>query len=227
MMLTGLVVLLFSFEGAPPGEILEARGIATGLGSALALLAYLVWPTWEQARVRPALAKMIDTYRAYLKTLLHDDATLRLIERTKARTARTNAQASLERLRGEPRRDLALIAFAEGVFANANRFIRAGMALEAVLQDAKAIPEQARVVAFSDRIDASLLGIVESLRSGAPPPPENLREEERVLAAQLDAACSDDAERGIALAVNQALDRITDSVGTLVYMLRTPPKALD
>jgi len=227
MMLTGLVVLLFSFEGAPPGEILEARGIATGLGSALALLAYLVWPTWEQARVRPALAKMIDTYRAYLKTLLHDDATLRLIERTKARTARTNAQASLERLRGEPRRDLALIAFAEGVFANANRFIRAGMALEAVLQDAKAIPEQARVVAFSDRIDASLLGIVESLRSGAPPPPENLREEERVLAAQLDAACSDDAERGIALAVNQALDRITDSVGTLIYMLRTPPKALD
>ena len=55
--------------------------------------------------------------------------------RAQARSARTNAQASLDRLRGEPRRDPRLVALAEGVFANANRFMRAAMALEAVRQD--------------------------------------------------------------------------------------------
>ncbi len=144
MMLTGLVVLLFTFDGLAPGEVLQARGLATAIGSALALVAYVVWPTWEHLRVRPALASMLDEYRAYFSVLLRDDAARRAATRTSARAARTNAQASLERLRGEPRRDRELIAFAEGVFANANRFIRAGMALEAVTLDARAARTRGR-----------------------------------------------------------------------------------
>ncbi len=108
MMLTGLVVLLFSFDGVPAGELFAARAIGTLAGSALALTAYLVWPTWERLRVRPALATMIDTYRVYLKALLDGDHEQRMSARTKARAARTNAQASLERLRGEPRRNFRL-----------------------------------------------------------------------------------------------------------------------
>ena len=219
-MLTGLVVLLFSFDGVPAGDLLYARGVGTAIGSALALTAYLVWPTWEHLRVRPALATMIDTYAVYLKTLLDGDRDARMIARTKARAARTNAQASLERLRGEPKRDLALIALAEGVFANANRFVRAGMALEAVLLDTQALPERERVLAFGRRVDASLAALVESLRTGSPPQIVSLREAERELAAHLDTAAKDDEARVIADAVAQALDRITDSIDTLAYLLR-------
>ncbi|HEV7491218.1 MAG TPA: FUSC family protein, partial [Rhodanobacteraceae bacterium] len=43
--LTGLVVILLSFDGIAPGGTMIARGVATAIGSALALTGYLVWPT--------------------------------------------------------------------------------------------------------------------------------------------------------------------------------------
>ncbi|MFI4969937.1 MAG: FUSC family protein, partial [Lysobacterales bacterium] len=138
MMLTGLVVILLAFDGIAPGETMLARGIATVIGSAFALTAYALWPTWEHLRVRPALAAMIETYRVYFGGLLREDRAAHVAARTAARRARTNAQASLERMHDEPRRDRRLLALADGVFANANRFVRACMALEAVLQDAPA-----------------------------------------------------------------------------------------
>lgn len=133
MMLTGLVVILLAFDGIAPGDTMLARGIATVLGSAFALTAYALWPTWERLRVRPALAAMIEAYRIYFGGLLRNDRAAHATARTAARGARTNAQASLERMRDEPRRDRHLLALADGVFANANRFVRACMSLDAVL----------------------------------------------------------------------------------------------
>jgi len=218
MLLTGLVVILLSFDGIPPGDTMMARGIATALGSALALLGYLVWPSWERTRVPAALAKMIDAYRAHLDALLKGDALARANARSAARSARTNAQASLDRLRGEPRRDRALLAFGESVFANANRFIRANMALEAVLDDAPELPEREHVLAFAARVDANLVAIADGLRHGTAPTIERLRNAERALVEKLDAA--PDEVRDVASAVADACDRITDSVDTLAHLLR-------
>ncbi len=214
MMLTGLVVLLVSFDGQPVGDILLARGVGTAIGSALALAAYLVWPSWERLRVRSALADMLDSYRAYFSALLRNERTRTSATRTAARAARTNAQASLDRLRGEPRRDRALITFAEGVFANANRFIRAGMALEAAMLDAQSPPDRDALLAFVDRMDAEMASLARSLRDDAPAQCRSLREEERTLAAEL--AASGDS---IAAAVADALDRMTDSLDTLSYLM--------
>ncbi len=100
MLLTGLIVILLSFYGIAPGEAMLVRGVATAIGCAFALLAYALWPTWE--RLRPALATMIDSYREYFSALFDGDASTRRIVRTASRSARTNALASLERLRGEP-----------------------------------------------------------------------------------------------------------------------------
>ncbi|MBO9663076.1 FUSC family protein [Dokdonella sp.] len=220
MMLTGLVVLLFTFDGTAPADVLQARGLATAIGSALALVAYVVWPTWEHLRVRPALAAMLDAYRAYFAVLLQGEPDQRAAARTSARAARTNAQASLERLRGEPRRDRALIALAEGVFANANRFIRAGMALEAVTLDARTLPQRDAVLAFIERIDMSLAALARDLRGGTPPQIGSLREEERALVAALEAAATDEEARNVAGAITEAFDRMTDSIDTLAHVLR-------
>ena len=219
MLLTGLVVILLSFYGIAPGGTMVARGIATTLGSALALVGYVVWPSWESQRVPDAIASMIDAYRTHLRMLLTGDATARAAARSAARSARTNAQASLDRLRGEPRRNEALLAFGEGMFANANRFIRADMALEAALDDADALPQREAVLAFAARVDAHLAAIERTLRDGTPPPSERLRTAERALAERLDATKRDDAS-DVAVAVADACDRITDSVDTLAYLLR-------
>jgi uncharacterized membrane protein YccC len=220
MLLTGLVVILLSFYGIAPGGTMVARGIATALGSALALVGYVVWPSWESQRVPESVAAMIDAYRIHLRTLLTGDAPARAAARSAARSARTNAQASIERLRGEPRRDDALLALGESMFANANRFIRADMALEAALDDADALPQREAVLAFAARVEAHLVAICESLRDDAPPPAERLRQAERTLAELLDTTKTDTAAADVAGAVADACDRITDSVDTLAHLLR-------
>ena len=220
MLLTGLVVILLSFDGIAPGGTMVARGIATVIGSALALTGYVLWPSRESPRVQSALAAMIDAYRGHFSALLRGDASARANARSAARSTRTNAQASLERLRGEPRHDRALLALGEGVFANANRFIRASMALEAVLDDASALPQREHVLAFAARVDAALAAIADSLRSGNAPVIERLRTAERQLADALEATPGDDDTRSVASAVGDACDRITDSVDTLAHLLR-------
>ena len=221
MMLTSLIVILLSLHGEAPGDTMLLRGIATAIGSAFALLAYAAWPTWEQ--LRPALAAMIESYRVYFSTLFDDDAARRRDARVASRSARTNALASLERLRGEPKRDRALIALAEAVFANANRFVRAGMALEAVLADSRERPAATDVMQFAGSVDASLAEIAQSLREGRPAAIEGLRRSERELARKLNAV-SDAEGRPVAIAIADACDRITDAINTLAHIGSEPTR---
>jgi len=217
MMLTGLIVILLAFHGVAPGESMFVRAIATTIGSLFALAAYALWPTWEQ--LRPSLATMIESYRVYFSTLFDGDTSLRRDARVASRSARTNAQASLDRVRGEPKRDLRLIALAESVFANANRFVRACMALEAVLQDSRERPAQEQVQAFAGRIDTALGDIADGLRHDHPVQVEGLRACERELVKTLAATPPDGEAHAVALAIADACDRATDSVDTLAHLL--------
>lgn len=217
MLLTGLVVILLAFGGIAPGDTMLARGTATVIGSAIALTAYALWPTWEHLRVRPALATMLDAYRIYFGGLLQNDRAAHAAARSSARSARTNAQASLDRMRGEPRLDRHLLALANSVFANANRFVRACMSLEAVLHDAATLPSPEQVSAFAARIDRSLVALVAGLRNGDPPSIPSLRKEERALATRLYA---DNDDTGTAAAIAEAFDRMTDCIDTLTHLLR-------
>ena len=220
MLLTGLIVVLLSFEGLAPADTMSARAIGTSLGSALALAAYLVWPTWERGRVRPALADLLDAYRQYFLAVLGDDARVRAEVRAASRSARTNAQASLDRLRGEPRRDPRLLTLAEGIFANANRFVRAAMALEAARQHAAELPARTAAEMFASQVDAALAAIAHTLRDYASlQTGTGLRAEQRKLATAIDAAAIDESGRMYGAAWIDASDRITDSVDTLAHLL--------
>ena len=220
MMLTGLIVILLAFYGIAPGDTMLVRAIATTIGCSFALTAYALWPTWEQ--LRPSLATMIESYRVYFSTLFDGGIDLRRDARTASRSARTNAQASLDRLRGEPKRDETLIALAESVFANANRFVRASMALEAVLQDSRDRPAQDEVLAFAKRVDAALGEIADGLRYGRVAQVEGLRQCERALAKTLAAETQGEAHV-VAIAIADACDRVTDSINTLAHLLDGEP----
>jgi uncharacterized membrane protein YccC len=221
MLLTGLIVVLLTFEGISPGETMAARAVGTSLGSALALIAYVVWPTWERGRVGTALATMLSAYRRYFLAVLDESPRVRDDVRRASRSARSNAQASLDRLRGEPHRNARLVALSEGVFANANRFVRAAMALEAIRLTSGIVPARDEVHAFAAQVDAHLARIEQCLRNGTTAPvPSTLRAAHGRLSHALDAAAADENERVLAAAWIDAGDRITDSVDTLTHLLR-------
>ncbi len=219
-LLTGLVVILLSFYGESPHDTMLSRGLATALGSGLALIIYAIWPTWERDRLRASLARMIDMYRDYIVVLLRGDAAALGRARTAVRTARANALASIERTRSEPRPDQALVSLADAVFANANRFARAGMSLEAVMRDAPPPPERERVLAFADAAATKLTALAELLRQDSCGPIETLRGIERKLAAALARIPESDAQYAVGAAIADASDRITDSVDTLARILQ-------
>ena len=225
--LTGLVVILLSFAGVAPGDTMAARGVATAIGSGFALLAYALWPSWERLQLKPTLATMVDAYRGYLAAVFDGEANSRDEARSAGRSARSNTEASMDRLRGEPRPDPALLELAEGVYANGNRLVRASLALEAVLQDAPGTKLDPRVHAFAAHVDSALAGIADGLREDRAAVVSGLRTRERELAGLLETEGAADPH-GVGAALAYACDRITDSVDTLAHVLRQatrPPAA--
>ncbi|WP_329740920.1 FUSC family protein [Dyella sp. A6] len=219
--LTGTVVILLSFEGVASGTAVVDRAINTALGSGMALLAYVVWPTWERSRARSTLANMLDAYANYLTALAsptHRDAHREA--RTAARTARTNAQASLDRMRAEPATPASLLELASALFANGNRLARTAMTLEAFVDERGQGQNSSEIAAFVMHAATALHEIAGALRDtrrpGALP---DLRTEQRSLCSQLD-TLNDPAA---AAQLERISDRLTDNVNTLAYVVGRQP----
>ena len=221
-LLTGLVVILLSFDGIAPGDTMLARGVATAIGSALALAGYLVWPSWESQRVPAAVATMIDAYRTHLMALLGGDASARAA----ARSARAQRAHECAGFAGTPARRAAsrraLLALGEGLFANANRFIRAehgarSRARRCTVRCRSATP-CSRSPRASMRISAQSPTAFAAARRRAwnVCAPPNERSPEKPVEAVPHAEIGGD----VAGAVADACDRITDSVDTLAHLLR-------
>jgi uncharacterized membrane protein YccC len=217
--LTGTVVILLAFEGVDSGGAVVDRVVNTALGSGMALLAYVLWPTWERGRARAALADMLSAYAGYLGTLAAPaPPAARREARTAARTARSNAQASLDRLRSEPATAPELVDLAVALFANGNRVARTAMALEAVLgdDDRFRFPCADAVADYVDTAERALQVLATALRDATEPPPlPDLRGLQRALATQL----GDAPERHAAETLVAVSDRLTDNIDTLAHVL--------
>jgi uncharacterized membrane protein YccC len=214
--LTGLVVILLSFYGIPAAESVLARSIDTALGSSLALLAYLLWPTWERGREREVVARMLDAYREYLIATLRGSTQARHNTRIDARAARSAAQASLDRLRSEPA-SRANAPRAEALVAQANRVVRAAMMLEAARGDTGDAPAPP-VDAFAGACEAAMSEAAEALREARVPQGEfRLRSGQRALVAAL----AEDTN-AFAVTLRDASDRIVDAIDSLLHVLGPP-----
>ncbi len=97
--------------GETAEQTVAFRLIGTGVGAALALIGYLVWPSWEGGPAQQKLARLFETQahfgalvlRAYLRPGAVDTRVLQAARRT-ARQARSDAEASADRLADEPSR---------------------------------------------------------------------------------------------------------------------------
>ena len=220
--LTGTVVILLSFEGVNSGTAVMDRVINTALGSGMALLAYIAWPTWERGRARAALSDMLDAYAHYLHALARPDRRETHREaRTAARTARTNAQASLDRMQAEPATPLTLLELANALFLNGNRLARTAMTLEALLHNCDSLPEQTEVTHFIDQAASQLHALAAALRDNQVPQTTlELRPLQRSLSALL--AMADDRPRADQLV--RISDRLVDNINTLTHVVGRGPQ---
>ncbi|MEO8810164.1 MAG: FUSC family protein [Rhodanobacter sp.] len=215
--LTGTVVILLSFEGVDPGAAVVDRVINTSMGCALALLAYVAWPTWERSHARGALGNMLDAYALYLASLAVPAGDARRDTRNAARAARINAQASIERMRGEPATPMTLLKLARNLLANGNRLARTAMTLEAMLKDVASVSAHSEFADFIGRCSSALQVLSTALHTHQPLAAlPDLRATQRALLSQARA----DAGTSTVDLLVRISDRLIDNIETLAHVVR-------
>lgn len=210
--ITAMIVFLVSLGGVPELTAAVDRGIDTAVGAALALLAWLVWPTWESARLPGTLGDLLEADRAYLGEVLGAYAGAPVapgaIEsaRDHALVARANAEESLHRVLAEPASHRAGVDAAAGVLAETERLSLSAVAAEAhVSGHAAGGPP---LTALAGDLDQALADAAAAVRAGeAPGPLPQLRAGLRSLPSD-DPAMAGEAERIVA-----ATEAIHDLVG--------------
>jgi uncharacterized membrane protein YccC len=215
---TALVALLIAMTGVSPKEVMAARALNSAAGGTIALVAYWLWPTWERTQVGEAMAQMLDAYRNYFRAIkesyVRGDAQVSAeLDRARAaaRLARSNLEASIDRLSAEPGTSAETLKLLSGILASSHRLVHGMMALEAGLLSSQPVPAREPFRRFADDVELTLYYLAAALRwspmhaEGLP----NLREDHNAL-AQSDEALND----RYALA-NVETDRITNSLNTL------------
>ncbi len=216
--ITGLVVLLIALAGVSPKGVIMARGANTLLGGAIALIAYWLWPTWERTQAPEALAQLLDTYREYFRAIregyLHIDQPLtHELDRARlaSRRARSNFEASIDRLSSEPGISPETLRTFHAILATAHRVAHALMALESGLFTSRPMSARATFRPFADHVELTLYYLASALR-GSPlkrADLPDLREDHHALEQ------SGDPNTELYALVNVETDRITNSLNTL------------
>jgi uncharacterized membrane protein YccC len=229
---TGLVVLLTGFAGANPQATILERGLYTLGGGLLGLAAYRLWPTWERTQTPAILADLLDSYRRYFAVVLAgylnpDQVNPPRVQaaRLAARLARSNAEASVDRLRTEAATSPRDSELAAGVLANSHRFAYAVMAVEAELYHRPEAPRPATLQPFVADVDTTLAAIAGALRDSGELPADlpDLRTDQSTLVAAAPSTAGTQAESSYQMAVLTAqTERITNSLNTILHLLRYP-----
>jgi uncharacterized membrane protein YccC len=180
---TALIALLTAFFGLPELAAARDRVADTLLGGALALGAYVAWPTWEAPQLPERLAEFVELQGRYAAAVVRAYADsnaggdLRAIQ-AKARLARSNAEASVDRWlaepafrrSGDPRTTL-------GVLAAMQRFSGAAMTLHAHPDHRRLAPrEAAGLDDLASELVETCSALALAVRAGTPPQdPSHLR----------------------------------------------------
>jgi uncharacterized membrane protein YccC len=215
---SALVVLLLAVNGVSPKEVIAARGVNTAAGGALALLAYAVWPSWDHKRVPELFAQMLDAYCVSFHSIMESylnpnkkTAKERARARQNARTARSNLEASLDRVGVEPGTTSEQMSRWNAMLANSHRFAHAMMALEAGVLRAQGTPPRPGFQTFAGAVEKTLTLLAQALRGRHVPEREfpDLRE------AYLRLVQTGDVENERYTLINVEADRMTNSLNSL------------
>jgi uncharacterized membrane protein YccC len=245
--LTDFVVVLLALLGLPADQTAPDRLIGTGLGTGLALLAYILWPTWERTKASEKFARLFLAQTRFAALLLAaysrpagDELARARPAKLAARRARSGAEDSADRIADEPERPPMTHAFTQALVSASHRLALAGLAVEAATRQRHAElrraelraepkqpaaehrgpdPVQPQLDKFADLVRQAGAQLAESLRRLGPPGPlPPLRE----LQSELP------ADDGDSVALFTATDGLVDALNTTAATLRrhlAPPPA--
>lgn len=187
MGVTAVIVLMLTLTGAAPKELITDRLVDTSIGGMLALSAYAAWPTREP--VADAMAKLLAAYRLYFgavaRNYLRSQSAGALADRERlaARLARSNLEASIDRLTAEPSTGVQQIESLRAMMASSHRLVHAIMALESAARQSPVPGASAQRERFVADVATTLSGLERVLQGHATTPAEmpDLRADYRVL----------------------------------------------
>lgn len=175
--ITTFVVLVLSVRGLPGTTTIGIRVLDTLAGGALAMIGYLVFPTWARKRTRALLADLIEAQYALAHAILGayespSEGSRAAIERE--RTAlwklRLNVEASVDRTRYEPHRPHTIGARrALRILAATQRFALASLALETGLDTLSPRLPRTGLAAFDQVLARRTSELASALRQGRRP----------------------------------------------------------
>ena len=216
--ISGLIVFLIAATGVPPSQVVVLRALNTVSGGLLALLAYALWPTWERTQVSDVIADMLDASRLYMHSLLErfqsadtSSETVLNQRRDEWRRARSNAEASVDRVSSEPGVTAAKLNCLTSILASSHALMHAMIGLEAGVLQASEHDYPAAFEKFTHDVEFTLYFLSAALR-GSPSATDTLpklREDHRRLV---------EARGAFSLSDHFVLietDRITVSLNTL------------
>lgn len=218
---TAYVVFILGLVGTPEHAAIVSRVVATLIGGAIAMLGYVVWPTWEAPHTRTRLLDLLAADREYARMLftgLIDPAARNSAklheERSIVWSTRTKADESLERMLGEPKtnddipRETAL-----GIMAATQRFGLANLALS-TMYEAPQTPALAELSPFAMQVETAFAAIDALLRGESAAPTVRLRDAFVRLQENLQWAGRD--------ALLATLDIMVDALDTMNDLARSP-----
>jgi uncharacterized membrane protein YccC len=172
--ISGLIVFLIAATGISPGEVVLERALNTATGGFLALIAYALWPTWERTHVWEAVAEMLEASRLYFQAIVErferDDASLesKLDETRRAwRRARSNAEASVDRVSAEPGITAERLSCLTSILAHSHALVHAMMALEAGVTGIRTSSAPPEFRAFAHDVDFIVYFLTAALRGSS------------------------------------------------------------
>jgi uncharacterized membrane protein YccC len=217
VLIASIVVALLAFIGEPDAATAGDRATYTAVGALVALAAYLLWPTWERARLPEVLAGLVEVEGTYASRVLHAweeperaDRALLQQARLDARLARTNAEASVTRWLSEPEGSPNGLSRREvlGFMTAVRTCVQAILVLHAALPEAG--PGNPGAEHLGVHVEMAARAVARRLRDPSAPlavPP--LRREQLRLAAQ----------PGVPPALAGETDLLVNAVNTLVHVV--------
>ncbi len=173
--ITAEVIFLLTFVDPQPLTNIAGRTLDTVIGGTLALLTYVLWPTWEHTQAHYNIARRIEALNHYFTALIKayrnpDHYDLSTIEnaRKEARLARSNAEASVERLQNEPVHHHLTPNVARGLLATTDRLAQSLLSLEAYLQDIPLHHPLPALENFSQEVSTALDTLATAVRNTKP-----------------------------------------------------------
>ncbi len=171
--LSAEIVVLLATTGVAPMDVIVPRAINSLIGGLVAMIAWTVWPTWERTQAGASMAGMVEAYQTYFIAVMdaYAGGSKEAIDplRIEARRARSNVEASSDRMSAEPGIPNAIRRSLNAILANSHSFVHAVMALEAGLYQTRPAPSRAATVRFREKVAATLSSVAVALRTNTAP----------------------------------------------------------